>query len=368
MKNTLICILFSILSLEGIAQSGSNETIADSPLGGSVLDTATNVFRDPCHEQVSQTGKLEAAYSHPPIYPGGNDAMRKFFKDNINWPEEALDVEARGKVIVNFLVNKAGIVDDIRVIGKVHDALDRELVRVIRLMPNWVPGRSNGNPIEMRFDLPFNFTDTQGAVWPTIMDLSAKEYPKNEIDLYNDGNKRMRAQLYECAEWYYTASLERKPRADAYFNRAVCRKNLANNKGYCADLYRSAEMGDLEGRKYLKQDCSQIQFTEEFLKDADRVETAPQFPGGNEALMNYIQDHLVYADSLKAQGIKGLVLVSFKIEPNGSISEVVLKNSLHPELDKVATNLIASMPSWRPGTINGKPAAMSRKLPIKFGE
>ncbi len=89
-----------------------------------------------------------------PTYPGGEAALRKFLKENIKpVPNET------GTVYLGFTVSVTGEILDPKVIRGVpgHPALGEEALRVLRLMPNWIPSRSNGKPQATTFTLPVNF-------------------------------------------------------------------------------------------------------------------------------------------------------------------------------------------------------------------
>ncbi|MDE6238719.1 MAG: energy transducer TonB, partial [Muribaculaceae bacterium] len=62
-----------------------------------------------------------------------------------------------GKVIVEFVVSKTGAIENARVLRGRHPALDKEALRVVKAMPNWNPGRNNGNAVKVTYTLPVTF-------------------------------------------------------------------------------------------------------------------------------------------------------------------------------------------------------------------
>ena len=92
-----------------------------------------------------------------PEFPGGNEALFKFLSDNIVYPKLAQDEGYSGKVYVQFVIRKDGSVKDVNVIRGLHKSLDKEAVRVIKMMPNWKPGIQRGKPVNTRFTLPIYF-------------------------------------------------------------------------------------------------------------------------------------------------------------------------------------------------------------------
>ena len=95
---------------------------------------------------------------HMPSFPGGDVALMKFIKDNMIYPPEALKNRIEGKVIIQFVVTKTGKVGKIKVARSVNKKLDQEAVRLIKLLPDFSPGRNNvGEPVNVWYILPVIF-------------------------------------------------------------------------------------------------------------------------------------------------------------------------------------------------------------------
>ncbi len=92
-----------------------------------------------------------------PQFPGGMSELMKFLSDNIVYPQIALESGLQGRVIVQFVVNKNGEIVNIQVVKGVDPFLDKEAVRVINTMPKWIPGKQNGQAVNVKFTLPVNF-------------------------------------------------------------------------------------------------------------------------------------------------------------------------------------------------------------------
>ena len=92
-----------------------------------------------------------------PQYPGGQIAMLKYLMENIKYPEQAMKEGIQGRVTVRFIVEKDGSISDVRPILSVHPLLNKEAVRVVESMPKWTPGKQNGKPVRVRFNLPVMF-------------------------------------------------------------------------------------------------------------------------------------------------------------------------------------------------------------------
>lgn len=98
-----------------------------------------------------------ATVEQQPEFPGGQAAMYKWLSDHINYPPAAAEEGVQGKVIVEFVVSKSGRVENVRVLRGRHQALDKEALRVVKAMPNWNPGRNNGQPVKVTYTLPVSF-------------------------------------------------------------------------------------------------------------------------------------------------------------------------------------------------------------------
>lgn len=92
-----------------------------------------------------------------PQYPGGEEAMIKFIQNNVVYPELSKELGEQGTVYVQFIVNRDGSISGVMVIRGVSDLLDAEAMRVIKLMPNWIPGMQKGKTVRVRYTIPINF-------------------------------------------------------------------------------------------------------------------------------------------------------------------------------------------------------------------
>ena len=97
-----------------------------------------------------------------------------------------------------------------------------------------------------------------------------------------------------------------------------------------------------------------------------RVEVMPQFPDGDEALIKFLQENLVYPPEAKENGIEGRVIVSFIVGRDGSVTEIKVIKNVHPLLDEEALRVVKMMPNWKPGKLNGKTVPVRFQLPIDF--
>ena len=105
----------------------------------------------------------------PPQFPGGDAALINFLNANIVYPQQAAQDKVEGKVVVQFTVKKTGKIDDVKVLRSVRKDLDDEAVRVIKMMPDFIPAKQNGKTVDMLYTVPVNFKlfDEMEALLPS---------------------------------------------------------------------------------------------------------------------------------------------------------------------------------------------------------
>lgn len=92
-----------------------------------------------------------------PEFPGGMSAFVKWLTDNLRYPTMAQRQNVQGRVVVTFIVNRDGTTSDIRVARSANALLDREALRVARMMPKWKPGVEGGKPCRTMMAVPIEF-------------------------------------------------------------------------------------------------------------------------------------------------------------------------------------------------------------------
>ena len=92
-----------------------------------------------------------------PMFPGGDAALMKFISSRLQYPAMAQESHIEGTVVVQLVVTKTGRIGEVKVVRSVDSNLDREAVRVCRSLPNFVPGRQNGQAVNVWYTLPVKF-------------------------------------------------------------------------------------------------------------------------------------------------------------------------------------------------------------------
>ena len=100
--------------------------------------------------------KIYEVCEQMPIFEGGDAALLKYLRENLKYPDNTKDRGVQGRMVVGFIVEKDGSLTNVKVLRAVDIALDAEVLRVIKGMPKWIPGRHNGQRVRVRYLLPIH--------------------------------------------------------------------------------------------------------------------------------------------------------------------------------------------------------------------
>ena len=114
-----------------------------------------------------------------------------------------------------------------------------------------------------------------------------------------------------------------------------------------------------------------INFAGGILKDdskiyTDAVEVAPEYPGGYNAMFDFISKNVKYPKESKEKGIEGRVYVQFVVEKDGSLNEITVLRGVSEDIDAEAIRVVKAMPNWKPGMNEGKTVRVQYVLPFNF--
>jgi len=92
-----------------------------------------------------------------PQYPGGENELMKYIGEKLRYPQIAIKNKIEGRLTIRFVVSKTGDVKDVEVLRSLYPACDEEGMRIVRLMPKWIPGKQDGKDVDVYFTLPILF-------------------------------------------------------------------------------------------------------------------------------------------------------------------------------------------------------------------
>lgn len=111
----------------------------------------------PEEEEQEDTEEIFTIVEKKADFPGGTAKLMEFLKKELNYPQVAIDNNIQGRVYVEFVVNKDGSIQDVKVARGVDPSLDNEAIRVVKKMPKWTPAEQRGKTCRSRFTLPVLF-------------------------------------------------------------------------------------------------------------------------------------------------------------------------------------------------------------------
>ena len=143
-------------TVENVA-SGVNAVVnlTDVPEISVVKDTA-DVKKKETAGKSSEDGVFWVAEKMPE-FPGGNGAVAEYVRENMKYPAIAKEKGTQGRVIVQFVVNKKGKIVSPKVARSVDPDLDKEAIRLIKSMPDWILGTQGGKAVDVKYTLPVSF-------------------------------------------------------------------------------------------------------------------------------------------------------------------------------------------------------------------
>ena len=136
---------------------GSVRRYMEKEIGENEHHIAIEVIKEDANYDVDLENTVFFIVEEMPEFPGGEEGLRKFIADNIKYPEEAEQKNIQGKVYVQFVINREGNVEDVKLAKGVDPLLDEAAMNIVKSMPQWNPGKQRGQYVKVSFTVPINF-------------------------------------------------------------------------------------------------------------------------------------------------------------------------------------------------------------------
>ena len=251
-----------------------------------------------------------------PQFPGGEDSLYSFIYSNLRYPQEAIDNGIEGNVYITFVIEKDGSITNIKILRDIGYGCGAEVVRVLKMMPKWIPGSQRGKPVKEQFNIPIKFE---------LKDEDNAKHTDETSLLKNDSTS----------------------------NNTVIRVIFDSDK------QPQEEKGQTGPEDTVKEYVEEELFIE--------IDIHPQFPGGEDSLYNFIYSNLRYPQEAIDNGIEGRVFITFTVEKDGSITGIKLLRDIGYGCGEEAMRIVRMMPKWTPGKDHlGNIMGMQYNMPIKF--
>lgn len=133
-----------------------------------------------------------------------------------------------------------------------------------------------------------------------------------------------------------------------------------------ATSFTFAQDGESEDAKLIKKKNYQEVDMAHNRREVVTVDRWAMYPNGKEGIQELVKKNMRYPEKLAKQNVKGVVILRYVIEDDGTIGDAEIIQGLHPTLDKEALRLVALMDKWIPAIRDGAPVRLWYALPIKF--
>lgn len=301
-----------------------------------------------------------------PSFPGGNGALYDFLKNNLKYSKSAIKDKQEERVNIEFVVNTDGSLSYIGIKRSVNPQLDTEAMRVVSMMPKWKPGTIKGQPVAVYYVQPIIF--------------------KGKDQKYGSVRENYRNPEFRGGQRYLDNFIEKNikyPQAakDDSIEGHVFVDFMVNTNGKISDASILTSTDTILNEEALrivnnmpKWNCAKrkghpvamrcaipIYFTLSNKKNSN-----PLFPGGEEALNEYIQNEVHYPLGALLTETNGTVVVRYTIDAQGKTTDVELLKPAPEILFREVKNAIVGMPKWIPGKKDGKPIDTRCTMSVRF--
>lgn len=136
---------------------GSVRRCMEKEIGENEHHIAIEVIEEDANYDVDLENTVFFIVEEMPEFPGGEEGLLKFVTENTKYPEVAKEKKIQGKVYVQFVINREGNVEDVKLAKGVDPLLDEAAMNIVKSMPQWKPGKQRGQYVKVSFTIPINF-------------------------------------------------------------------------------------------------------------------------------------------------------------------------------------------------------------------
>lgn len=150
-----LLVIITIVTLNACIRSKEKKVKSQSQL---FSNEALQMPQHNTAQHQNTKGFIYTVVEQMPEFPGGEEALTKYLKDNLKYPKSAIKDKIEGVVMVQFIINEYGrIGNKINIVRSLNKACDKETERVIRMFPPWIPGKQYGENVSVLYTLPIRF-------------------------------------------------------------------------------------------------------------------------------------------------------------------------------------------------------------------
>ncbi len=150
-----------VVTTDSVEETGmlNQDDLNQQSTNTAVNETTEEIVVDDSQNQViEQQAPILTIVELMPSFDGGEEALYNWLSANIKYPQLAKETNISGNVIVTFVVEKDGSITGVQLLKDIGGGCGDEAIRVVKVMPKWKPGKQNGIPVRVQFNLPIKFT------------------------------------------------------------------------------------------------------------------------------------------------------------------------------------------------------------------
>ena len=327
-------------------------------------------------------------------FKGGEEALTRFLNENLKYPEKSREYKTVGYSITGITITPEGKIKKISIINPLDEYIDDELKKLLEKTKNkWL--RSDFVGTDQTFYVQVVYQIVSSLVDGTKVDFPVKDI-YNFIDpvlvtatTWNDeylpvadellGTKlteSLKNSLYENALRYADELIRRNPfNKEIYQLRIFINQKLKNNDLITKDALRlQSFIPGVSMDQFIITHSQLIARNDSITKKAEsikekiyeKVDQMPEFPEGQDKMMEFISQNLQYPNRASREKVQGMVVVKFVVNKEGRVINPTIIKSVHPSLDAEALRVIRLMPLWKPGIQDGKAVNVYFTMPLRF--
>lgn len=238
MKNVIVLTILIAIPYCFFGQSNSSEIEVSEIKKNLIQEKDTNSIKDDI---------IFLVVEKMPQYPGGQTAKVDFIMSNFNYPIDAYLNQIEGRVYVTFVVEKTGKLSDIRVLRGIGYGCNEEALRLIKLMPDWIPGKQRSEEVRVQFNFPITFK----------IDDKAKQNMNEAKVIYEKAIKQFNKSRFMKSLNLLNNAIDIHPYyIEALVLRGTVHKELNDIENACHDWNLAKELGNIEVEKNMELDCN----------------------------------------------------------------------------------------------------------------
>ncbi|BAX81878.1 cell envelope biogenesis protein TonB [Labilibaculum antarcticum] len=189
------------------------------------------------YKETINLDEIKTITDEMPVFPGGVLALQKYIAKHVKYPKLAQSGQIEGRVFVSFVVNKEGNVINVALAKKVHPQLDREALRVVSSLPKWIPGKKDGEFVNISYTVPINFQLKNLFDKPITSPDPLQARIKNASDYHLENILRTN----KSKEYVLVEKMPQFTEANGHLRRYIARKIqypvLAADQGYEGQVF-----------------------------------------------------------------------------------------------------------------------------------